>query len=157
MLDSKLTMVLGHDIDMNRVVSLSESALVKKFQHQSCRQKELLDWCVENWKPNLGLSECSSFGKGVVMLHISGGEEQKSPSRGLLAVKEFKHCAQAMALWFRTSNGDIRRVVQHIWVLLPRFPLPSWNVAIFKKVGNRLGKFLLFDEASLRWEDKVNG
>jgi hypothetical protein len=39
-------------------------------------------------------------------------------------------------------------------MLLPDFPIEFWSIRIFEAVAKSVGKFIFFDELSLRWSNK---
>jgi hypothetical protein len=38
-----------------------------------------------------------------------------------------------------------------LWMLMPDFPIELWVLNIFKDIGDYVGRFVYFDENSLRW------
>jgi hypothetical protein len=49
--ETKPSCVLGKDIAMDRVSSLSEKALVGKFFYTKMNKSQLSEWILEYWKP----------------------------------------------------------------------------------------------------------
>ena len=47
-------MVLGHDINMDRVASLCSQAFVGILEYISLNMMDLLKWVCNSWKPLLG-------------------------------------------------------------------------------------------------------
>jgi hypothetical protein len=41
-----------------------------------------------------------------------------------------------------------------LWILLPDFSLELWSVRIFIDIANSVGRFVYFEEKSLRWNNK---
>jgi hypothetical protein len=150
--EGKPSCVLTHDIAMDRVIGLSEKALVGKFYYSRMNKIQLSEWILRFWKPLLGyyprfsllsnhwlvfhfLSKCDLL-RILGSLWIIG--------RGVLMLKR----------WYPGFNPLLENFTKiSFWMLLPDFPIEFWSVRIFKPVANSVGKFIFFDEQSLRWSN----
>jgi hypothetical protein len=141
--EPKSSCVLGKDIAMDRVTSLSEKALVGKFYYTRMTKVQLSDWILGFWKPLLGYSPRFSLlsNHWMVFHFLSEGDLLRvlnSPwivGRGVLMLKRWYP-------GFNPLSESFKKIF--LWMLLSDFPIEFWSVKNFEVVANTVGKVYLF-------------
>jgi hypothetical protein len=138
---------------MDKGSILSEKALVGNFFYTRMNKVQLIEWILGFWKPLIGYSpRFSLLSNHWVVFHFFAESNLLrilgSPwiiGRGILMLRR----------WFPSFNHLTKIFSKRsFWMLLPNFPIEFWSVRIFEAVANSVGKFVFFDELSLRWSNK---
>jgi len=66
--------------------------------------------------------------------------------RGVLMLKRW-------VPWFNPYMYSFKK--RCLWMLLPNFPKELWVLKVFKNIGDMVGRFVYFDEQSLRCNNKT--
>jgi len=144
---------LGEDLALNKILSLSEKALIGKLFYIRMNKTQIEDWIRKLWKPLVGY--CPRFNilsNHWLVFHFLSEEDLKlilEPpwllGRGVLMLKRWY-------LGFMPSS----EVFSHRkpWMLLPDFLIEYLSMDIFKGIANTIGKFIFFDTTSFRWTNK---
>jgi len=145
--------VLGKDIDMDRVSSLSKKALIGKFFYSSLTKAQLSNWIMGFWKLVLGYSpRFRLLSNHWYIFHFLTKEDLMKIlnsswiiNRGVLMLKRW-------VLGFDPLIETFSK--RFLWMLLLDFPVEFWSKHIFVAVANYVRKFIFFDERSLCWVNK---
>jgi len=119
----------------------AERAIICKFNGLWPRTKDLYAWIHDNWTHHCKVCFCS---KGYFVVLFDNP-------------KHYEHALEE-GPWFMGTTGlfltpwfldfDLASVVitkALVWIRLPNFPAHLWHLAVYRSIGNTLGRFLMGD------------
>jgi hypothetical protein len=138
---------------MDRVISLTEKALVGKLFYSRMNKNQLAEWILRFWKPILGYFPMFSLLSNHWMVFHFLSESDLLSILGSPWI--FGRSILMLKRRYLGFNPLLEKFTKSIfWMLLPDFPIKFWFIWIFEAIANSFGKFIFFDELSLCWNNK---
>jgi hypothetical protein len=150
---SKHKLVMGSNVGLEESVRLSLCALVGRLSYHSLCKCSLLTWISSAWSSLLGyVPEIIYLSHGWFDFLFKSSEDTQQILDTLWAISG---CSLMLKRWrvsFDPSTDYFH--FHHLWVLLPGLPLQLWTEKALEAIGNELGRFICFDDSSLKGSDR---
>lgn len=136
---------ISHPDLADDIQKFAERAIICRFNWLWPRSKDLYDWIYDNWTHHCKVCFCS---KGYFIVLFD------SPKHYEKALEEGPWFMGTTGLfltpWFSDFDPTSAVITKAlVWIKLPNFPAHLWHTAVYRRIGNTLGSFLMGD---FRWE-----
>ena len=147
--------VLGKDVTMDMVESLSLRSLVGKFEYTKLGWLTILAWIREVWKLVIRyIPQVVLLANGWIIFQFLYEEDRQIINRHLWVIGQGSLVLSRWHVGFDPQHEKL--VKRHLWVILPDFPVHHWNLKGFMGKANAPGKFILMEDNQLLGFERVS-